>query len=92
MSWLGVDAPNVMTGWGGPPQLHAPEIGSLVAGILHNRLGQQALQQKNIAEAIKIIDANLDLVTDDVALNRTTTILPLHLWLKPVPRCPNRIL
>ncbi len=53
MAWLGTDALPIVAGWGGPPQLHAPEIGGLVGSILRNKLGQQELQQKNIADAIK---------------------------------------
>lgn len=53
MAWLGLDAPNIAQGWGGPPQLHAPDISGLVHSILQNRLAQQEFQQKTIADAIK---------------------------------------
>jgi hypothetical protein len=43
----------IVEGWGPPPQLHAPEIGSLVGAILRNRLGQQELTQKSIGDTIK---------------------------------------
>ncbi len=53
MAWLGTDALPIVAGWGGPPQLHAPEIGGLVGKILENRRSQQEFTQKNIADAIK---------------------------------------
>jgi hypothetical protein len=51
--FLGTDAPNIASGWGAAPQLHAPAIGGLVGEILQNRRWQQANTQKSIADAIK---------------------------------------
>jgi hypothetical protein len=53
MAWLGLDAPNIMAGWGGPPQLHAAPIGDLASSILHNRLLREESAKKTIADAIK---------------------------------------
>lgn len=51
----GAQGEPIVSGWGAAPELRAPEIGSLVTGILRNRLGQQELQQQTVADAIKNI-------------------------------------
>jgi hypothetical protein len=46
---------NIATGWGAAPKFDAPAIGSTLSAILENRRVQQALQQKQIADAVKAI-------------------------------------
>jgi hypothetical protein len=55
MAWLGTDALPIVAGWGGPPQLNAPNIGELVKSILANKLARDKMGQENIADAIKNI-------------------------------------
>jgi hypothetical protein len=54
-SWLGVDTPNISTGWPGPQQLSAPNIGTTLAAILENKRRQQEDTQKALSDAIKNI-------------------------------------
>ena len=44
-NWLS-NPESIATGWGPAPQLHAPEIGTLVRSILENRLAQQKCRLK----------------------------------------------
>lgn len=46
---------NIAEGWGGPPQLSAPNIGNLVGEILRNKLLRDKMMQENIADTIKNI-------------------------------------
>jgi hypothetical protein len=57
MAWLGTDALPIGAGWAPEPQLHAPDIGSLVRAVLENRQFQQTNTEKNIADTIKQLQA-----------------------------------
>lgn len=47
-NWNYGDPGGGLAGWGGPPQLHAPEIGTLAAAIMRNRLEQSENFQKQL--------------------------------------------
>jgi hypothetical protein len=57
MAWLGTDALPINAGWGPAPKLDAPNISYLVSSILNDRREREQQTQKNIADAIKNIQA-----------------------------------
>ena len=54
-NWLGVDAPNIATGWGPAPQLQGRDLSGMVAAILRERLEREKLTRESISDTIKHI-------------------------------------
>jgi hypothetical protein len=58
MAWLTTDAKPMVEGWGRPPDLSAPNIGTLVGEILRNKLARDKMTGESISGAIKNVMAS----------------------------------